>query len=269
MLVNGAAKNEVSVNDRGFLYGDGVFRTLVLRSGVPLHWRRQYQKLHHDCVVLSLSCPDERLLYDELSLLAQQCPDGVAKIVVTRGESQRGYASPQNQAANRILTVSPLPDYPVENRARGVRLHLCQLRLSRQPRLAGIKHLNRLENVLAASEWQDPDIAEGILLDDAGTVVEGTRTNLFAVMHGELYTSGLTRCGVAGVQRERVLAWAEKNQIACYQSDFGLDELIQADEIFLVNSVIGLWPVREMPGYHRAHFPLAQKIGDWLDDETN
>jgi 4-amino-4-deoxychorismate lyase len=141
---------------------------------------------------------------------------------------------------------------------------LCETRLSHQPRLAGIKHLNRLENVLAAAEWQNPDVAEGLLCDSEGNVIEGTRSNLFLVRHGELLTPDLSRCGVAGVQRQRVLDWAATRNLPASVGRVTLQDVLDADEVFLTNSVIGLWPVREFQQRHWQEFPLAQKIAAFL-----
>jgi len=269
MLVNGTAIGEVGINDRGFLYGDGVFRTFQIRQSRPVLWAKHYAKLNHDCTALKLICPDELLLLKEVLNLSRAMTDGVGKIIITRGTSERGYAPPVHTNTTRVVTVSSSPSYPDNNYSHGVRLHLCELKLARQPRLAGIKHLNRLENVLAAAEWQDPSIAEGLLLDEAGHVIEGTRSNLFALIKGELLTSPLTYSGVAGVQRDRVLAWAAEHQFPHREADFSLDELRHAEEIFLVNSIFGLWPVRKFMGYERHSFPIAHQIQKWLADEIH
>ena len=177
----------------------------------------------------------------------------------------RGYAPAKNSIPTRILSITPFAPYPDEFYTQGVRLRVCDLRLAHQPRLAGIKHLNRLENVLAAAEWDDAGIAEGLLLDVADNVTEGTRSNLFMLRDGELQTPDLSRCGVAGVQRERVIEWASAQGMPCRIGQFGLAELLAADEIFLVNSVIGLWPGRELQGHTWNHHPVARQIQEWLN----
>lgn len=260
VLVNGKHCNLISIRDRGLLYGDGVFRTLRAAKGRALHWPLHYRKLHDDCTVLGITCLEEQVLAAELKELLVQHPDGVIKLIVTRGEGARGYAPPMRARPSHMWDISSLPDYPAEWYSNGVKLHVCQLRLGHQPRLAGIKHLNRLENVLAAAEWSGADIAEGLLLDGDGHVIEGTRSNLFMVRGSVLLTPDLSNCGVAGVQRERVLNWAVTRDISCQIAQFGLDELMAADEIFLVNSIIGLWPVRELQGRIWKQFPVTMKI---------
>lgn len=269
MLVNGAAIGQIGISDRGLLYGDGVFRTFQIRQFRPVLWAKQYAKLKHDCAALKLTCPDESLLLNEVLSLSRSMTDGVGKIIITRGPAERGYALPVHTNVTRLVTVSSSQNYSESYYSHGVRVHLCELKLARQPRLAGIKHLNRLENVLAASEWSDPGIAEGLLADELGNVIEGTRSNLFALINGELLTSPLANSGVAGVQRDRVLTWASAQHFPYREADFTLDELQKADEIFLVNSVFGLWPVREFTGYKRDSFPISHQLQQWLADENH
>jgi 4-amino-4-deoxychorismate lyase len=126
--------------------------------------------------------------------------------------------------------------------ARGVRTRMCTLRLAEQPQLAGMKHLNRLEQVLARAEWNDPAIAEGLLCDAGGRLVSATMANLFAVIDGELVTPPLGRCGVAGVARAEILAHAAR----VAERDMRLADLQRASEVFLSSSVRGVVPVQSL-----------------------
>lgn len=255
MLVNGVSGDLISIRDRGLLYGDGVFRTLCVYQGVARHWVLHYQKLRQDCAALAITCPDFGLLSEELAILLKQHRDAVFKIIVTRGEGQRGYAPPMNAQPTHIWDIGPLPIYPEHYLTQGIAARICNLRLGSQPRLAGIKHLNRLENVLAAAEWQDNNIAEGLLLDTEGFVIEGTRSNVFIVRHQQLATPDLSNCGVAGLQRDRIIAHTSVE--ICQVT---VDELLSADEVFLVNSVIGVWSVRALAGRHWESFPVASAM---------
>jgi len=267
MLVNGKQGNSISIRDRGLLFGDGVFRTLLALDGKAQHWPLHYQKLRHDCTALDIACPDIALLSAELDRLLIQHSEGVTKLIVTRGQGVRGYAPPAQATPSHIWDISPLPDYPHDRATLGIKARMCQLRLSQQPRLAGIKHLNRLENVLAAAESNDADVAEGLLMDAEGNVIEGIRSNLFLVSRDKLVTPDLSRCGVAGVQRDRVMAWAAQHNMPLQIRDVGLDEVIDADEVFVVNSVIGLWPVRELEQRRWTDFPVAAQIRQYLDEQ--
>ncbi len=244
MLVNGEPAASLPATDRGLAYGDGVFRTLRAAGGRPLHWAQHYATLSHDCAVLTLPCPPEDVLLSDVRQTAAGHAHASVKIVVTRGSGPRGYAPPQPCAPTRIVMAEAR--VPMPPRDAGVNLHVCRLRLAHQPALAGIKHLNRLENVLARAEWSDPKIAEGLLLDQQGYAIGGTMSNLFIVEHGVLITPDLSRCGVAGVTRGRVIDLAKHANIACRIESLPLQRVVGADEVFLVNSLIGLWPVARL-----------------------
>jgi 4-amino-4-deoxychorismate lyase len=243
MLINGVPAESIPATDRGLAYGDGVFRTLRARQGEPLHWLRHYMKLSVDCAALGITCPDQALLAREARTVASAHPDAVIKIIVTRGSGARGYAPPTPSVPLRVVMGAARSQSVDALAASGIALHLCRLRLAHQPALAGVKHLNRLENVLARAEWRDAGTAEGLLLDQSGCAIGGTMSNLFIVEQGTLRTPLLSLCGVSGVTRERVRELAEKMRLPCQVDDLPLQRVMDAEEVFVVNSVIGLWPV--------------------------
>lgn len=267
MLVNGLPSDCIHAEDRGLSYGDGVFRTLRIRQGKPLNWQRHFAKLRHDCAALGLDCPEQNILLNEICQLSGSQAEAVAKIIITRGCGKRGYAAPTTSSHTRIVDCQPLPQYPAELYAAGIQTQVCSIKLGHQPALAGIKHLNRLENVLAASECQEAGLPEGLLEDEEGAVIGGTRSNLFLVRNGTLYTPELSLCGVAGVQRERVLDWADQHATECKIRRLQITDLLAAEEVFLVNSLFGLWSIREFPGYLRTEHPVAGRIRNWLDKD--
>jgi 4-amino-4-deoxychorismate lyase len=121
-------------------------------------------------------------------------------------------------------------------------MRVCDLRLALQPRLAGIKHLNRLEQIMARAEWEE-QYEEGLLLDYNGQLIEGTMSNLFLVRDRALYTPSLDSCGVAGVVRSVVLDLAVESGVRAARQALTLTDLEAAQEVFLCNSLIGIWPV--------------------------
>ena len=236
----------VSSRDRGLLYGDGVFETIAVHAGEPRFWSGHLQRLAAGCARLGLPLPDEGVLRGEAAALLAGHDAAVLKIIVTRGTGGRGYQPPDNAQPTRIVQRHPLPSWPPAYAASGVRARLCSTLLGSNPQLAGIKHLNRLEQVLARQEWRDPDINEGLLRDRDGHVIEGTMSNLFAVTGNTLVTPDLTACGVAGIMRSVVLEQAGRLGIATAVKPLPLAEVQQADELFLTNSLIGIWPVIEL-----------------------
>lgn len=259
-LINGEGDTGLSPLDRGFAYGDGIFRTLRISQGIPDIWSLHYKKLQEDCDILDIACPSPELLLDDISRLFTDEEEAVCKIIVTRGEGARGYAIPVNPAPTRIVVREPYPAYPEMNYSEGVNLHLCHLRLAHQPRLAGIKHLNRLENVLARSEWTDGSIADGVLLDEHGMVIECTMSNLFARYGKTLLTPALDKCGVAGVTRQRILDRALDMGYMPEIAEFDLERLMRADEIIICNSLYGAWQVRALNNRKWPLLSLAAKL---------
>lgn len=240
MLVNGAPGHTLAALDRGLAYGDGLFETIRLVQGRSPLWPRHMQRLRDGAARLRLPAPDVLQLESEAAAVSQGMEHAVVRITVTRGVGERGYAPPASPMPTRVVAAFDAPPMAGPAYRDGIRVRWCETRLAAQPRLAGIKHLNRLEQVLARAEWNDPEIAEGLLLDAAGRVVCATMANLFAVIDGMLVTPALERCGVAGVARAEVLATRPDAQVR----DVRLDELLAASELFLTSSVRGILPVQ-------------------------
>lgn len=247
-LINGLPEDALSLTDRAIQYGDGLFETIAVTNGKPRLWSLHMERLAAGCLRLGIAMPDESRLAAELSLLFAGCQRGILKIIITRGAGGRGYRPDPLSVPNRILIRHDWPCYPQTYYDQGIALHLCQTRLGHQPRLAGIKHLNRLEQVLARSEWDDPDIAEGLMLDYQDRVIEGTMSNLFLVMHERLVTPIIDNCGICGVMRQHVLSTARQLGWEVREQQVSLEDLCQAKALFVTNSIIGAWPVREIIG---------------------
>jgi 4-amino-4-deoxychorismate lyase len=264
IIVNALESAVISATDRALAYGDGVFRTLPVRGGIARHWALHYGKLAADCAAIGIACPTAQLLWGELRRASDDTPDCAIKVIVSRGCGERGYRADPANSPTRIVMSSPLPSYPAAFSEAGVTIRRCSIRLAHQPALAGLKHLNRLENVLARMEWDDLRIAEGLLLDADDNVIGGTMTNLFISTKGVLVTPMLDRCGVAGVTRDRVLRGAAQGAITCHVRNISWSDVLGADEIILVNSIAGAWPVREIEGAARTPGPVVRAVQQWL-----
>lgn len=241
-LVNGARVNELPVNDRGLAYGDGVFETMRVVGGrLPLgdyHFSRMKLGLQR----LRIG-QDMAQVIDQAAQLAGQLGEGIVKIIVTRGPGQRGYAPPASSQPTLIFQTSDTPLYPAERAEQGVKLFPCNTQLAVQPLLAGIKHLNRLEQVLARAEWDDPAFAEGLLCDTDGHPIECTMSNLFVRIGEQWVTPELGRCGVRGVMRDCLMDTLDAAGERVGEMQVTQDQLLAADEVFCCNSVFGVWPV--------------------------
>ena len=268
-IVNGNLYGTISPLDRGLAYGDGVFRTLKIVNGLPEQWPAHYQKLVADCGAIGIVCPSPELLMSDFVQLFTLDETAVAKIVITRGDGERGYKPPAITAPMRLMIKSAMPNYPAINFTEGVNLHVCETRSARQPKLAGIKHLNRLENVLARMEWNDANlsnmITEGLMLDTNDHVIECTSANIFVRFGDVLITPNLEQCGVAGITRQRILDLAYTFNLKTKVEAFGLKKLLTADEIIICNSLYGAWQVRSVANKSWQKQNLAQDVCEALN----
>ncbi|MDY7565907.1 aminodeoxychorismate lyase [Pseudomonas sp. RTC3] len=257
--INGRPAETLPVTDRGLAYGDGLFETIAVKAGRPLLFERHLQRLATGCSRLAIAA-DQSLIRSELLAFAAQLGEGVMKLILTRGDSLRGYAPAPMAEPRRILQGGAAPAYPAAHAEQGICLFECLTRLSEQPLLAGLKHLNRLEQVLARSEWQDSAYAEGLMCDTSGRIIDGVYSNVFLIKEGVLLTADLSRCGVAGVMRAELLAQARTLGIGTEERDIQWLDLEQADEVFLSNSVYGVWPVRGVARLNWPVGPLTRKL---------
>lgn len=255
-LVNGIRCAEVSALDRGIAYGDGVFETLAVSKGRPCELHRHLQRLEAGLERLGIGHVDVSAVGREARALCEGIESAVLKIIVSRGPGGRGYRPPQTGQPTRILSLHPWPQYPAEYARHGVDVRLCRARLGLNPQLAGVKHLNRLEQVLARSEWGD-EFQEGLMLDAEEWVIEGTMSNLFIVRGESLATPSLDRAGVAGIMRQRILEQSEVLGIPCAVEPIDLTAVYAADGLFLSNSIIGIWPIRRL---ERKEFKLPDML---------
>ena len=236
----------ISSEDRGLSYGDGLFETMRMVSGrIPL-WSRHRQRLGQGAARLDIPLPVAQL--DEH--VARQCAlggDAVIKIILTRGVGGRGYSAPAEPSPTLLCQRYPLQLPAAERYRDGLTVGVCDIRLPAQPPLAGIKHLNRLEQVLARRQVDTAGWHEGLLLGSSGEPLELTAMNLFARFGERLWTPALTQAGVAGVMRGYVLdVLAPAMGLTVQVSSGTLSQLEQADELFACNSVAGILPVRKL-----------------------
>ncbi len=242
-LINGQQQDSLAVANRALHYGDGLFETFAVQEGQPLAWDRHIVRLQSGCERLAIKCPDIARLQAEALQICAGIQLAVLKLIISRGEGGRGYQPPLAAQTTRIFSLHDWPNYPGEHQQEGIKATICRMRLGNVPTLAGIKHLNRLEQVLLKQELSTSACAEAIVMDIGDRVVEGTMSNIFLVKNGQLFTPELSRAGVAGVIRGRILELGRDLDMGHAVRDIVLDDVLHADEVFFCNSVAGIWPV--------------------------
>jgi 4-amino-4-deoxychorismate lyase len=256
-----------SLFDRGFQFGDGLFETIRVEYGEVQQFDLHWQRLKRGAEVLGIRLPSRRILERRCQSLAKpSLPDEDAswpavaalKLQITRGDTVGGYAAPETLPANVYLNIRPVALNPVFWQ-QGIRLRWCQQRLAIQPALAGLKHSNRLEQVLARREWQQ-DYQEGLMCDTEGYVVEGTASNLFICRDGEWFTPTLDRCGVAGTMRQQLINWLLGKGHTVTEQRLTVEQVAEAEQLLMCNAIIGLWPVAELEGVAKSLHPLTSEM---------
>ncbi len=264
-LIDGEISTLVATTNRGLNYGDGLFETLVVHNNRPRRWQAHMDRLGAGCERLGITMPPQSILLREVQTVSAGCSDVVVKIVLTRGGKARGYMPPEDKACIRIVSAHPYPEGIAELSRTGVDARVCKLRLAIQPALGGIKHLNRLEQVLASAELRDYDAAEGILLDREDHVICAISANIFLVKEGRLLTPRLDRCGVRGVVRGQILAAFGAR---CEQRRILLDQFQEADEVFICNSVKGVIPITAIDEQQFGIGPVTREVQNSLLEGT-
>jgi 4-amino-4-deoxychorismate lyase len=265
VLIDGAAASTVSVLDRGLHYGDGLFETIACRGGQARFLAYHLERLGGGCERLRIRFGAHAVLRDEIERLASLNDLSLIKVILTRGiATARGYGPKGDETATRVVLRYSWPQEDPSARQDGVVVRVAEQRLGENTVLAGLKHLNRLEHVLARSEWQDPRIAEALLFSSSGLLVSGTMSNVFIVKDGKLRTPRIERCGVAGVMRRVVLQEASRAGIEREECDLIADDLNRADEVFLTNARIGIWPVRALDSRALAPGALTRRLQDLI-----
>ena len=246
----------VDVTDRGLAYGDGLFETMLVRKGQVQRLSLHFDRLSEGCNRLALPLPQASELLERIEGAAATVDNGNLKLILTRGVGPRGYAPPAEATPTVILlpasaSVSPAPTLQVAT---------LEMRLAENVKLAGIKHLNRLEQVLAQVELANLDADEGLMLSTSGAVIGGTSRNLFAVFGESVRTPLVDRAGIAGVMRRAVLERCAELGIQATECELGPEEVARADELFMTNALVGIQSVGQLDGRPLASEAVATRL---------
>lgn len=259
-----AFSGTVSSQDRGFLYGDGLFETVRCRQGQLLLWQQHRQRLIAGCARLAIAIDPTELDY-QITEAIKRAPaaDCILKVIVTRGEGGRGYTPPTPARSTLLMQWHQLPADIDQHARDGIDAFVCRHPLSVNPVTAGLKHLNRLDQVLASVELSRvnavlPTVREGLMLDIDGNLVEGTRSNVFVVINNQLCTPDLGRAGVEGVLRNRLIEVFESRGFDVVIRHIHQQEIKHCSEVFVCNSVLGVWPVLRLISVEASNMTQTQ-----------
>jgi len=259
-LINGETDDRIAVNDRGFIYGDGLFETIAVRDGQLRFLDYHLDRLLQGADRLGIPAPERGVLTGEAGGLAAGHAYATLKIILTRGAGRRGYAPPDPAMPSRLMGMLP-GTRPARHKYRdGIIARHCRTPIGRSPATAGLKTLGRLEQVLARAEWQAPSISEGLMSTADGFLICGTMSNLFLVQDGALVVPDLATCGIDGVMRRVVLDRADRMGLRWCVRDVPREVLECADEVFVTNSLIGLWPVRRIDSISYPVGPVTRDL---------
>tara|TARA_B100001059_G_scaffold97528_1_gene96839 strand:- start:12016 stop:12810 length:795 start_codon:yes stop_codon:yes gene_type:complete len=240
-IISPNTSSDISPDDRCFLYGDGFFSTVRVTGGVPELWPLHLARLQHTAAQLAIDIADWNLISNAVidAIATAQANNAVLKIQLSRGSGQRGYSPAGIAPASVYISISNLPDYS-RWQQQGVTLALAELQLAVQPLLAGLKHCNRLEQVLLKQQAISRGVDDLLVCDQQGYVTEAIAANLFLHRAGRWYTPELSRAGVAGVMRSHLLSRHPDIE----QVNWRLSELKNVDAMVLTNALMGGVPVQ-------------------------
>lgn len=267
MWVNGKQTKTMSLLDRGFNYGDGLFTTIKVINGgcdlLPQHIKR----LNQGITRLVIAPIDLIALSDDLISKAKALKIGVLKVIITRGEGKRGYSTIGCDSPNIVIIAGGLPDYQ-SHQSNGIHLGVSEISLGINPLTAGMKHLNRIEQVLIKQAIEVNGWIDALVLDCQGYIVETSMANIFWRIKDVIYTPSLDLSGVNGLMRQEVIKIFDQdlkdmnlesssniNQSTLIQDRFTLQDIINADEVFITNCLMGVVPILSIDN---ATFPVGE-----------
>jgi 4-amino-4-deoxychorismate lyase len=253
--INGSQGDLLSASDRGMQFGDGCFTTAAVIDGRIQSLAAHLARLQHASQRLMLPDCQWDILQDEMQNAADGQRRAVLKVILTRGSGGRGYSTQGCHLATRLLTINPYPQHYAQWRQQGIALQLSPVTLGKNPLLAGIKHLNRLEQVLIRHHLDQQTTAqEALVTDSDGVLVECCAANLFWRKGRQVYTPDLSFCGVNGIMRQRILHLLQDSDYQVHVVRESPEVLANADEVLICNSLMPLIPV--------------SKVQDWQYDST-
>lgn len=268
-LIDGLQTDQIPASDRGLQFGDGCFTTALVNYGHIHNLSAHLQRLQEDCQALAVPFTEWKLLALEMKHLAATADRCVVKVVITRGSGGRGYSCQGANQPRRIVTLSAYPRHYDQWQTSGIRLSTSPYRLASNPALAGVKHLNRLEQILIRQAIDDTQDQEALVLDNCGNVIECCTANLFFRKGNNIYTPELNQSGVNGTLRRMLLKSLPEMGCDCQVIRCQPEDLQQADEVFICNALMPVLPVVKIDNWHYKRGELSQQLYHFVLEQSH
>ncbi len=240
-LIRDLDSDHIDHQDRAFHYGDGLFETMLLTGGQINYWPEHYTRLRNSAERLSIQCPDKNWFEENLLPYIDLNQNLIIKIILSRGSGGRGLSLPDELDSNIYIFKYPKAS---NSNSKLIKAVFSEITLPRNNNLSGLKHLNRLDYILATLELKKrPGFNEAVLSDTDGQVIEGIINNLFFVKNNTICTPDLKTSGVNGIMRQLILKKLKQLKKDVKIDLFNRQDVISADECFLCNSVLGIQPI--------------------------
>ena len=264
-LINGTFSDFISVYDRGLLFGDGFFETMkwitVNGKKKVVFWSRHIDRLKKSCNKAKIKCPSKRMLDEYKNTIFKKCAQfnqfkGVLKIIITRGEGGRGYSFEKNMKPSVIFQSFPITLPDEKSLLEGVEVDICKTSINQNNFLSGLKHLNRIDSVLASDDIKKK-IYDLIFLDSNNLIIEGIKTNIFFIKKKKLITPKISSSGINGIMRQIVIEKYSSLYEELFESNINVNQISEFDGAFLTNSIIGILPIKNIK---KTGFVIDDKI---------
>lgn len=246
MLVNGKQSQSVELAERGFNFGDGHFTTIKVIAGevllLPLHIAR----LKHACTILSITFEHWDELEATIEYQASLKQQGILKVTITRGVGGNGYGTNGCSSANWYLQFRPIPSHYQQWREAGIGLTVCSYQQTVTPHFAGLKTLNRLDQVMIRQELDKRNANDGLVCSTDGFVIETSMANVFWINNNVVFTPSIHRSGVEGVMRAHIIDLLKGINIRVKEADYSINEVFDAQEVFISNAAMELVPIHSI-----------------------
>jgi 4-amino-4-deoxychorismate lyase len=264
ILIDGKKQSKASIFNRNTQFGDGLFETCLVENKKLLFWSNHFERMKLGCDRLKISMIDETLWLSDIkkAFSLMKIDNCIVKLVLSRGESLRGYSYKDNIRPIRITIVSELKK---NNQDKGFSLEFCNSGYNSNPKLAGIKHCNRLEQVIARAGIK---VDDGIMLDENENVVSVTQGNIFCIQGNRLITPNLDKCGIEGTRRAVILKIAVDLGFDINIKNLSVAELLRSDEVFISNSIQGVGPVNQIEDFAYSKHKITEIISEALKEKS-